>query len=316
MPPDERQPAVASIIVCTYNRADSLKGTLDSLKECDVHGLGNIEWIVVDNASTDHTKQVVEAYSGDEFAVKYVYEPRQGLSHARNAGIDSSTGNLIIFTDDDVRPTKDWAAQHVRAYDNPEVAAVQGRIELQYEETPPAWLGSMHKLMLAERVPDDKPILPYTTRLTGANMSFRRTVRDKIGPFNTLLGPGNAGFHDDTEFSQRILDNGFTQLYQPAAKVQHIIPPDRLTCDYYKNYAFRLGIGTYMAGEVGSFPRVPNPYSALIKASLREVKWRLVARLRGQQYDCTEGDLFYRMHVGTTWAYFKGIKELTRRYST
>jgi hypothetical protein len=94
-----------------------------------------------------------------------------------------------------------------------------------------------------------------------------------------------------------------------------MIPAGRLTRAYFKDAAFRQGVSCYIAEALGAFSVNRRPLYELAYANLRHVKMILKARLRGERYECTQDDLFYRMHMGVTWAYFQGLKRLTRRYS-
>src|SRR3954466_1676472 len=91
-----------SAIVCTYNRSGVLKEALARIAAQQAEGL-RYEVIVVDNNSTDNTRQVIEAFvAASRCSVRYVCERQQGVSHARNAGIAASTAPLLAFFDDDV----------------------------------------------------------------------------------------------------------------------------------------------------------------------------------------------------------------------
>lgn len=308
-------PVYASIIICTCNRAENLRLTLASLEEMEVDSRRRIELLVVDNASTDSTPEVAHAFTSELFTVNYVYEPKRGKGNAYNAGIAAALGEICIFTDDDVRPSANWLRQHLEPYHDPNVAAVQGRIELEFDSPPPDWMEDIHRSFLAETAPGPDPIFPYTKHLVGANMSFRKSAALDAGLFSPLLGPGRSGFWDESEFSERLMRKGYQQMYQPGASVRHMIPAARLTCAYYKDAAFRQGVSAYIAEALGTFKVDRKPYRDLVYANLRQVKVRLRAMLRGERYECTQDDLFYRMHMGVTWAYFQGLERLTRRYS-
>jgi glycosyltransferase involved in cell wall biosynthesis len=305
----------ASVIICTCNREASLKGALQAVEQCTVPAGSCIELLVVDNASTDSTPEVVRSFASRKYTVNYLYEPERGKGNAYNAGITAARGEICIFTDDDVRPTERWLVEHIDAYTNPEVAAVQGRIELEFDSPPPEWMEEIHRSFLAETVPGDDPIFPYTNNLVGANMSFRKSAALDTGPFNPLLGPGRSGFWDESEFSIRMKRKGYRLLYNPGASVRHLIPTARLTADYFKDAAFRQGVSCYIAEALGAFTVNRRPFYELIYSNLRHVKMLVKAKLRGERYLCTQDDLFFRMHMGVTWAYYQGLKRLTRRYS-
>ncbi|OWK37740.1 glycosyltransferase family 2 protein [Fimbriiglobus ruber] len=85
-----------SVIVCTYNRASFLPGCLASLRGA---GVPDLEIVVVDDGSTDDTRQVIEQLNGPD--VRYIYQVNKGLSTARNTGILASTGRYIAYLDSD-----------------------------------------------------------------------------------------------------------------------------------------------------------------------------------------------------------------------
>ncbi len=86
-----------SIIIPTYNRENTLKATIDSVLK---QSANNWELIIVDDGSRDDTKRVIENYLQDE-RIKYYFQPNSGVSSARNAGVELSTGNYLIFLDSD-----------------------------------------------------------------------------------------------------------------------------------------------------------------------------------------------------------------------
>ena len=91
-----------SICICTYNRSESLRRTLASLAEQVNAEFGAIELLIVDNNCTDDTHQTVEAFR-QRLPIRRVTESRQGLAHARNRAVAEFRGDVLLFTDDDVR---------------------------------------------------------------------------------------------------------------------------------------------------------------------------------------------------------------------
>ncbi|MGD8380729.1 MAG: glycosyltransferase, partial [Syntrophobacterales bacterium] len=91
-----------SVIVCTYNRAELLGGTLRTLCHQTLD-TSEYEVIVVDNNSTDNTREVVDEFCRRSSNVRYCFEPQQGLSHARNQGLQEAKGKYVAYIDDDAR---------------------------------------------------------------------------------------------------------------------------------------------------------------------------------------------------------------------
>ena len=312
----DNQVAAASIIICTCNRADSLALTLQAIEACNLPESGLVELIVVDNASKDNTREITEAFTSNKFAVRYVYEGKRGKGNAYNAGIAAAAGEILLFTDDDVRPAPGWLTEHIRQYDNPEISGVQGRIELEFDAEPPAWMTTIHRSFLAETCPSDQPIYPYDKHLVGANMSFRKSDALRAGPFNPLLGPGRSGFWDESEFTMRLMKLGCKLKYCPAASVRHIIGVGRLTRDYFKDAAFRQGVSSFIVEGIGTLPMRTVKPGEMRKAKLRQLKLRVRARIKGENYEACQDHLFFLMYSGACWAYHEGMERLTQKYSS
>ena len=133
--------ASVSVVIGTYNRAHLLAGTLGALAAQEVPPSLDWEIVVVDNNSTDSTAQAVAAFAPTTTVpVRYVFEPRQGISHARNRGIREAQGSILAFTDDDVLPAPDWISAVASAMERWDAHGVGGRILPRWETERPRWL--------------------------------------------------------------------------------------------------------------------------------------------------------------------------------
>jgi glycosyltransferase involved in cell wall biosynthesis len=121
-----------SVIVCTYNRARRLEQTLKSLQEMAVPVGLPWELIIVDNNSSDNSKEIIDDFiNKSDLNVRYVIERYQGLSHARNTGILEASGNIIAFTDDDCIVDRHWITSISKEFQSSEsIAGIGGRVEL------------------------------------------------------------------------------------------------------------------------------------------------------------------------------------------
>src|SRR5437764_2935160 len=118
-----------SVVIGTYNRCEMLPAALSSVLAQNAGGV-NYELIAVDNNSTDKTREVVESFIARGHAnLRYIFEGKQGISHARNAGIAAARAPIIAFMDDDVRAPSNWLISIKRAFDeHPEVDFVGGKV--------------------------------------------------------------------------------------------------------------------------------------------------------------------------------------------
>lgn len=233
----------ASIVVCTYNRAESLRETLAALRAQEAPPGCEWEVVVVDNNSTDHTRPVVEHAQRSCPHVRYEFEAQQGLSHARNRGIASARGEIILFTDDDVLPEKDWLRVTLSGLAQYGADACGGYIAPIWEIPPPDWLTERFYGFLAVRTDrhDDYPISSPSQSPFGANMAFRRDVFDRVGLFDTSRGRKGAvlASGEDGEMFERVLAAGLKAVFLGRSRVQHKVESFRLTKRYFRRWRFQ-----------------------------------------------------------------------------
>jgi len=250
-----REGHVLSVVIATRNRVSSLRSTLESVTTVRPPADG-WEVVVVDNASTDGTRDLVSAYAmTSPVAIRVVVEPRIGKSWAVNTGIREARGDIIAFTDDDVRVDGDWAQGLVTALAAPEYAGVGGRIVADCEgAAPPPWM-TVHgpgQLMHVGGFDVGPPTVPLRVPPFGANMAFRRDVFERHGLFRTDLGPGPGRYlpGQDTEFGWRLLRAGERLAWAPAAVIRHRVRPDAMTQRYVTSWYFAHGRMSIRTGRL------------------------------------------------------------------
>jgi GT2 family glycosyltransferase len=234
------QPCDVSVVVSTYNRADRLPLALDAL----LAQTGTAyEIIVVDNNSTDDTRTVVSAIAArSNGRVRYVFEPRQGLSYGRNTGIELARAPIVALTDDDVRVGPDWIAQLERAFhEHQDADYVGGRILPNWIEPPPRWLTTAHWSPLALQDYGNDPMWTGRERavcLVGASLAFRRRVFDVVGLFTPALGriKDGIGSTEDHDMQLRVWRAGMRGLYVPAVVSIADVTPDRMQKSYHRRW--------------------------------------------------------------------------------
>lgn len=222
-----------SIIICTYNRADNLKACFDCLTAQVVDDNFIWEVLLVDNNSSDLTKQFTDDYATNcNFRLRYTFASQQGLSHARNHGIQEAKGNILIFIDDDIHVNKRWLQSIYNTFTTHSCDAVGGRIHIESPAKLPKWITpEMYGFLGHQDFGDDShPMDGYKEFPFGGNMAIRRSVIDKIGLFDTEMGRKGVGLKkeelfkgEETDFFHRLADAGGKFYYQPEALVLHKI---------------------------------------------------------------------------------------------
>lgn len=232
-----------SVVISTYNRCDLLPRAIESVLAQDADDL-RYELIIVDNNSTDQTREVVESIiARGHKNLHYVFEGRQGLSHGRNAGIARARAPIIAFTDDDVRAAPNWLTSIKRAFDaHPGVDFLGGKVLPNWEREPPSWLTSeiwVGPLALVD-VGDESFYSDHQRVFffPGANFSFRRQVFDRVGLFDPAYQRVKdwVSSVEDSEFILRLLRAGGKGLYVPQVVVEADVQVERMTKDYIRRW--------------------------------------------------------------------------------
>lgn len=233
-----------SVVICTYNRHALLKETLTSLVRQEVKNIKH-EVIVVDNNSTDRTKEVVEDFQRRQPHVfRYAFEPKQGLSHARNRGVAEARGEVIAFTDDDVIVDKNWLQNIWQHFQNdPSLACLGGKILPRWETSPPRWLTTelWGPLALLDR--GNEVLVLNDVRIWGANFAVRATMFEKYGGFDPRWGRVRGKLYggEETRFLEQLLGTGEKIIYAPDVVAWHFIPRERMTKRYFRRWLFNYG---------------------------------------------------------------------------
>jgi len=225
-----------SVIICTRNRATDLRPTLAQISEQAVPGTVTLEVLVVNNGSSDDTQNVVEhAARRASFPIRHVLVETPGKCYAQNVGLQQSTGEIILFTDDDVRVPNHWVVRMIAPMVNGGFDAVAGGVRLadHLERSLQKW----HRAYLAS---SEGPSLPINN-FTGANMGFMRYVLDDVPAFDTEIGPGRLGLCDESYFADRLVKAGYQVGNAPDVVVEHHCSPERLKRESYIAAAEKLG---------------------------------------------------------------------------
>lgn len=241
-----------SVVLPTYNGAERFPRVLECLRlqantEC-------FQWevIVVDNNSSDNTKDIFQKQIGlwpsSSWPLRYVFEPRQGLAYARQAGVETAKGDWVAFLDDDNWPDIYWVSEilaFVQAH--PKAGAIGSQITGNFEQPPVAVIKPLlFYLAINER--GETPML-YDPRSKGvppgAGLAVRRDAWLKsvpsqlflVGRVNNSCLPG-----EDAEALLYLHRSGWEIWYNPAMKIEHHIPAFRIAPNYLKSNLFGIGL--------------------------------------------------------------------------
>lgn len=302
-----------TVIICTYNRCQSLAKALGSVAASVLPD--SVEWevLVVDNNSKDRTREVAQDYCRRyPRQFRYVFESQQGKSYALNTGIREAQGDVLAFMDDDVTVEPTWLRVLTAPLQSGEWAGVGGRILPAQAFSPPKWLSlegpystvGMLALFDLGKCAGELYEAPF-----GTNMAFRRSVFCKYGEFRTDMGPcpGSEMRNEDVEFGRRVLNAGERLWYEPSAVVYHAIPDNRLQKAYFLAFWFDHGRASIREWKKG--PNVlglPREYFWILKATAmlasRGVRWMLALNSQRRFY-----------YKGSAWMNAGQILEIYRR---
>jgi glucosyl-dolichyl phosphate glucuronosyltransferase len=232
-----------SAVVCTYNRGSYIAKTIDSLLSQSLRR-DLYEIIVVDNASTDDTASVVKNYESE--GVRYVYEPRQGLSYSRNTGFQQSRGDIVAYIDDDAMAHPDWLEKLLKAFSaDAKIAAAGGKINPVWEIAKPDWITPNLYTYFSCIDWSDKPYyLKEGKYLFGCNMAFKRNLLVDCGGFSTKLGRigNNLLSNEEWEVFRYIDKRGLKKYYDPEICVEHMVLRSRINWKWLKSRFYWQGV--------------------------------------------------------------------------
>jgi glycosyltransferase involved in cell wall biosynthesis len=308
-----------SVLICTFNRADRLDETLRTLAASHVPAGLTWDVIVVDNNSTDHTRQVVTEHAAS-FPVRliYIFEARQGKSNALNTGMAASRARVIAFTDDDVRVPSGWLHAAVQPLlDDSGLAYTGGPVEPIWGGPKPDWLDEYGNLggTIAVKNHGPAPFIFEEHRKTplGVNMAVRRSLIEQIGGFRPDLGRTGKSLlgQEQAEFFCRSRAAGARGLYVPEMIVAHHVPAARLTRRYYRRWWLWKGISharlhriqtvTELGIDLGKTPRIFGVPRFLYRNALRHAGGWVRALARGDARARAEEAMSLLYVVGYVW---------------
>ncbi|MEM6450704.1 MAG: glycosyltransferase [Cyanobacteria bacterium P01_D01_bin.105] len=263
-------PLMISAIICTHNRDQYLDAAIDSLL---TQTISAYEVIVVDNASTDRTAEIVQSKiakvqlkkaqpetgtstkDSDEATcsscptLRYLYEETLGLSVARNTGAAAANGQILAYLDDDAEASQGWLSSLIEVFKaNERVAIAGGKVTLIWPPTatPPAWLSDDLSSSLGAYNLGDERLYIQRPELTprGLNYAVRKTFLTAVGGFDTHLGRvgKNLLSNEEQQMTRLALADGWQVAYEPKALVAHNVAPARMKPRWFLSRSWWQGI--------------------------------------------------------------------------
>ena len=243
-----------TIIISTYNRAESLIRTLESVTKQSADP-STWECVVVNNASTDNTAERFTSFASNHnnINLRMVDEQKQGLSHARNKGISVAKGQFVAFIDDDETISEDFVEAYISIFDGGYAFVAMGPVHPIYEVKRPKWMSKYTEQMIANPIYlGDRPYT-ISSKITpaGGNMAFSKELFTFYNGFDTDLGRNGKELTggEETELFRRIRSLGERVFYVPKAVVYHHIGADKLTPEYFDKLSYGVGCSKRIQAE-------------------------------------------------------------------
>lgn len=292
-------PEIAAII-CTHNRDRYLGAAIDSLLE---QNGADYEIIVVDNASSDRTKSLVEQRLNNSL-LKYVYEPELGLSVARNRGAKETNAPILAYLDDDAEASPQWLRIITQAYrDNTKIAIAGGKVTLILPEgvsSLPKWLSEDMAGALGSYDLGEETLYLDNPNLTprGLNYSLRRSFLEEIGGFDPNLGRVGKNLLSNEELlmTELALAKGWQVAYLPEALAAHNVSFERLQPQWFINRSWWQGVSECYREEIAGrsgFGQFSRGGERMIRGLYKSVKYFNNPALRFDNFLYAYGQIGY-----------------------
>ena len=235
-----------SVALCTHNHADRLARTLSDLALLKAPR-APWELLIIDNGSHDETPELLARHAWQsDWQVRVVREEELGLSSARNRAIAEARGEYVIFMDDDETADPDWLCAYEALIIAKRPDAFGGRIRVLFEDERPKWLSDELLGFLGDldRADHMAPLTDPYESFHGGNFGFRKSVCDRVGNFDAMLGrkgtTNNTG-GEDVDFYRRLLAAGLRVWWTPEAVIYHRIQAVKLKRSYFLDLHYRQG---------------------------------------------------------------------------
>jgi glycosyltransferase involved in cell wall biosynthesis len=237
-----------SLIICTHNRAELLNESLNYYHSLEIKG--SFEIIVVLNACTDHSLEIVKKYSTTLANLRYVVEDKLGHSNARNAGWKNAHAPFVFYIDDDAYPESDLVKNLLSLLVNNNISCVSGHTKY-WKSNSPSWIKP--DLVEIPLLLESFGELPKSGYINGCACGFQKEVLEELGGFNPKVGMKGSklGYYDEIYIQDILRKQNRTIHYAPELIVNHQ-SHQKSPLDFLKS-AFAKGRSKKKVREIGFF---------------------------------------------------------------
>lgn len=256
-----------TVCICTYNGGKRIGKVLDSLQQ-QININFDWELIIVDNNSTDETKQIIKKYKNNSLKgvpLKYCIEKKQGLAYARRCGIREAQGDLIAFLDDDNIPSHDWVFQVFKfGMEHPQAGAYGGQIHGKFEEEPPQGFDSIaryYALITGNKTycynekykNTRKKLFPPGAGIVVRKKAWQKSVPDKQNIIG-VSGESLDSKSEDVEFLSYIFYDAWELWFNHKMLIYHVIPKSRFSREYIMEFFKGIGLSRHWTRMIAFKP--------------------------------------------------------------
>lgn len=236
--------------------------------------LDKYEVIVVDNNSKDNTRELVDVFAQKYSNIRYCFEPKQGLSHARNRGWQEAKGEYVGYIDDDCKAPKQWLQIAEKVIECFSPGVFGGPYYPFYNDPKPYWFKDLYGALYMGK---ESRILDDDEYLSGGNIFFRRELLAKTNGFNPSLGMAgrkiSTGEETALQFYIRTNSPNEVIFYEPELFVYHLVPLKKMNLKYKLLLSFVAGSSYHKAVNHTSSSKIDSRIKILSKMIIFVPKW-------------------------------------------
>lgn len=259
-----------SVAVCTRNRADVLPRCLESLANQSADK-ELFEVLIIDNNSTDLTKEITLEFCKKHSNFGYVFEEKQGHSQARNRAIAEAKGKYIAYIDDDAIADKEWLQSIFDCFNQTNADVTGGPVHV-FVENPKNLMFFKNKSSDFYLGSERKRMIPpgFDFGFSTCNICFKKSLFDELGGFSEDFGivNGKLQMGEDSEMGYRLLKAGKVFYYEPKMIVQHQLRTKELefTGILKRSYNTGKGIGKIIKNDISPMKKLKKTAAPFVYA--------------------------------------------------